>query len=382
MARNAAGVAFVAETTVYAFNKGGLAYPCSTFFNDRNLRQGDAGDTNGTPCAVSHQGGGCLAEALLFTRELHETEYRMIGAYLLRKWKGGTSVGNVRLAGGSSLHVAADAVPPMYFNGLRMSLAALAILPTVCLMDRRAARGTGEGLAWKQMTPAQKKELLIAGAWCGVLLTLGSTSQQIGLSMGAGAGKAGFVTAMYIVLVPLAGIFWRRRIGWMVWVAVVLSTAGLYFLCMQGGFQVALSDVMLLLCAVAYTGHILVVDHFSRHTDCVKMSLVQFIVTAVLCLVSAMLFETVSLSAVLSCVIPIAYAGILSAGVGYTLQILAQRDAEPAIASLLMSMESVFAVLAGWIILGDALSLRELTGCVLMMGGIVLAQLPQKPKAE
>ena len=278
--------------------------------------------------------------------------------------------------------VAADAVPPMYFNGLRMSLAALAILPTVCLMDRRAARGTGEGLAWKQMPPAQKKELLIAGAWCGVLLTLGSTSQQIGLSMGAGAGKAGFVTAMYIVLVPLAGIFWRRRIGWMVWVAVVLSTAGLYFLCMQGGFQVALSDVMLLLCAVAYTGHILVVDHFSRHTDCVKMSLVQFIVTAVLCLVSAMLFETVSLSAVLSCVIPIAYAGILSAGVGYTLQILAQRDAEPAIASLLMSMESVFAVLAGWIILGDALSLRELTGCVLMMGGIVLAQLPQKPKAE
>ena len=112
VARNAAGVAFVAETTVYAFNKGGLAYPCSTFFNDRNLRQGDAGDTNGTPCAVSHQGGGRLAEALLFTRELHETEYRMIGAYLLRKWKGGTSVGNVRLAGGSSLHVAADAVRP------------------------------------------------------------------------------------------------------------------------------------------------------------------------------------------------------------------------------------------------------------------------------
>ena len=112
VARNAAGVAFVAETTVYAFNKGGLAYPCSTFFNDRNLRQGDAGDTNGTPCAVSHQGGGRLAEALLFTRELHETEYRMIGAYLLRKWKGGTSVGNVRLAGGTSLHVAADAVRP------------------------------------------------------------------------------------------------------------------------------------------------------------------------------------------------------------------------------------------------------------------------------
>ena len=277
--------------------------------------------------------------------------------------------------------VAADTVSPLYFNGLRMSLAALAILPTVWLSDRRAAQHKADGLVWKQMTRAQKKELFVGGAWCGVLLTLGSTSQQIGLSMGAGAGKAGFVTAMYIVLVPLAGIFWRRRIGWMVWTAVVLSTAGLYFLCMQGSFQVALSDVMLFLCAVAYTAHIMVVDHFSRHTDCVKMSFVQFAVTAALCLVGAVLFETVSLSAVISCIVPIAYAGILSAGVGYTLQILAQRDAEPAIASLLMSLESVFAVLAGWVILGDALSLRELLGCVLMMGGIVLAQLPQKQKA-
>lgn len=276
--------------------------------------------------------------------------------------------------------VAAEAVPPMYFNGLRMSLAALAILPTVWLMDRRAAGNKAYGLAWKQMSKAQKKELLIGGTWCGVLLTLGSTSQQFGLSMGAGPGKAGFVTAMYIVLVPLAGIFWRRRIGWMVWVAVVLSTAGLYFLCMQGSFQVAFSDVLLLACAIAYTAHILVVDHFSRHTDCVKMSLIQFAVTAILCLAGGVLFESLSLSAVVSCIIPIAYAGILSAGAGYTLQILAQRDAEPAIASLLMSMESVFAVLAGWIILGDALSLRELLGCVLMMGGIVLAQLPQKEK--
>ena len=277
--------------------------------------------------------------------------------------------------------VAAEAVPPMYFNGLRMSLAALAILPTVWLMDRRAQTHSAEGLVWKHMTPAQKKELLIGGACCGVLLTLGSTSQQIGLSMGAGPGKAGFVTAMYIVLVPLAGIFWHKRIGVLVWIAVALSAAGLYLLCMQGSFHLALSDAMLLLCAVAYTGHILVVDHFSRHTDCVKMSFVQFAVTAVLCLIGGILFETVSLSAVLSCAVPIAYAGILSAGMGYTLQILAQRDAEPAIASLLMSMESVFAVLAGWIILGDALSLRELLGCVLMMGAIVLAQLPQKQRA-
>lgn len=274
--------------------------------------------------------------------------------------------------------VAADAVSPLYFNALRMSLATLAILPTVWLMDRRAAMHKANGLAWKQMTPAQKKELFIGGAWCGVLLALGSTAQQIGLSLGATAGKAGFVTAMYIVLVPVAGIFWRRRVGVLVWIAVVLSTVGLYLLCMQGSFQLSLADGMLLLCAVAYTGHIMVVDHFSRHTDCVKMSCIQFAVTALLCLLGALLFETVTLAAIRSCLIPILYAGVLSAAVGYTLQILAQRDAEPAIASLLMSMESVFAVLAGWIILGDALSLRELAGCALMMSAIILAQLPQK----
>lgn len=274
--------------------------------------------------------------------------------------------------------VAADSLEPFAFNGSRMLLAALAMLPTVCWMDRRAAAQKGSGLVWKQMSPSQKKMLLLGGVCCGVLLSMGSAFQQIGLTLGTGAGKAGFITAQYIVLVPVLGIFWRKRVGLLVWAAVALSVVGLYLLCMQGSFAIDPGDGMLLLCAAAYSGHILVVDYFSRRTDCVKLSCLQFAVTAAICLLCTMLFETPTWAAIRACAIPILYAGVLSGAAGYTLQILGQRDAEPTIASLLMSLESVFAVLAGWVLLGDALSVRELFGCVLMMGGIVLAQLPDR----
>ena len=267
--------------------------------------------------------------------------------------------------------VAADAVPPLTFNGLRMSLAALAMLPTVFFTGRRTQT--------KMDVPA-RRQLWLGGACCGVMLALGSAFQQLGITLGTGAGKAGFITALYIVLVPLLGIFWGRRIGKMVWIAVALSVTGLYFLCMQGSFSIDPGDGMLILCALSYSGHILVVDYFSRRTDCVKMSCIQFAVCAFICLLGAAALEQPSWDGVVNSAIPILYAGVLSGAVGYTLQIFAQRDAEPTIASLLMSLESVFAVLAGWILLGDALSLRELTGCALMMGGIVLAQLPEKQK--
>ena len=273
--------------------------------------------------------------------------------------------------------VAADALEPMSFNGIRMACAALALLPTVWMMDRRSQR-TGEGFCWKKMTPSDRRTMLVGGACCGVMLALGSVLQQAGLTLGAGAGKAGFITALYIVLVPVLGLFWGKKVGKLVWIAVALSVAGLYLLCMQGGFTIEVSDLVLILCALCYSGHILVVDHFSRRTDCVKLSCVQFAVTSALCLVGAALFEHPTWEGVKTCIIPLLYAGVMSAGLGYTFQILAQRDAEPTVASLLMSLESVFAVLAGWVILGDMLSARELMGCVLMAGGIVLAQLPQK----
>lgn len=273
--------------------------------------------------------------------------------------------------------VAADVLEPMTFNGSRMLLAALALVPLVCVTDRRAM-ASGSGLAWKQMDKSQRRTLVLGGVCCGMMLAAGSVFQQLGLSLGTGAGKAGFITALYIVLVPLTGLFIGKRLGRLVWLAVALSVAGLYLLCMQGSFTLDPGDGMLIICAGCFCGHILVVDYFSRRTECVKMSCIQFFTTTVICLGGAFLFEHPTWEAVRTCAIPLIYAGVFSGGVGYTLQILAQRDAEPAIASLLMSLESVFAVLAGWVLLGDALSLREMMGCAMMMGGIVLAQLPDK----
>jgi len=273
--------------------------------------------------------------------------------------------------------VAADVIEPLTFNAIRMAFAAIAMLPSVWLMDRGAARA-GTGMDWRHMNTEGRKNLLIGGAACGTMLALGSACQQLGMTMGTGAGKAGFITALYIVLVPLLGLFRHKKVGRMVWLAVALSVAGLYFLCVQGSFTITAADGVLMLCALCYAGHILVVDHYSRRTECVKLSCLQFAVTSLLCALGALLTEHPTWEAVNACIFPLLYAGVLSGALGYTLQTLAQRDAEPTVASLLMSLESVFAVLTGWIILGDALSLRELLGCVLMMGGIVLAQLPQK----
>lgn len=273
--------------------------------------------------------------------------------------------------------VAADVLEPMSFNGSRMLLAALTLLPVCIISDRRAVKA-GKGMAWRQMDSRQRLTLVTGGVCCGLMLALGSITQQIGLSLGTGAGKAGFITALYIVLVPLTGLFLGRRLRWPVWAAVALSVTGLYLLCMQGSFVLDPGDGMLIVCAACFCGHILVVDYFSRRTECVKMSCIQFFTTTIICFAGAFLFENPTWAAVRTCAVAIIYAGVFSGGVGYTLQILAQRNAEPAVASLLMSLESVFAVLAGWIILGDALSMRELAGCVMMMGGIVLAQLPEK----
>ena len=270
--------------------------------------------------------------------------------------------------------VAADTLGAFTFNGLRMALAALAMLPVIGALDRRA-RKAGQDASWRRMTPPQRRTLITAGVCCGAMLALASAFQQMGIAMGTGAGKAGFITALYIVLVPLLGMLWGRRPAWLVWVAVLLSVGGLYLLCIGEGFTIAPGDGLLILCALCFSGHILVVDHFSRRTDCVRMSCLQFATAAVLCMGAAVLTEPFDVEAIVACAVPLLYAGVLSGAVGYTLQIVAQKDTDPTVASLLMSLESVFAVLAGWVLLGDVLTARELLGCVLMMGGIVLAQL-------
>jgi drug/metabolite transporter (DMT)-like permease len=282
--------------------------------------------------------------------------------------------------------VAADALEPFTFNGLRMVLAALTLVPVIAYRHGRqlraaAAQPDGEKPSLLPRDPARKRFLLLGGLACGVMLALGSGFQQLGINAGVQAGKAGFITALYIVLVPLTGLLFGKRPQPLVWAAVVLSAVGLYLLCMQGGFVLESGDILLLLCALSFTGHILVVDHVGARVDGVKLSCIQFTVTAVICLTIAALTEHPTWEAVKTAAIPILYAGILSGGVGYTLQIVAQKDIDPTIASLIMCLESVFAVLFGWLLLGDQMTLREYMGCAIMMLGIVLAQLPGKKEA-
>ena len=204
-----------------------------------------------------------------------------------------------------------------------------------------------------------------------------SSLQQIGLKYTT-AGKAGFITAFYIVIVPVLGIFLHKKIGWKIWLAVVLALAGLYFLCITESFSIGKGDVLIFLCALIFAVHIMVIDYFSPKVDGVKMSCIQFFVCGILSLPFMFTIETPKAVAMTAAWMPLLYAGVLSCGVAYTLQILGQKNVNPAVASLILSLESCFSVLAGWIVLGERLSLRESAGCVLMFAAIILAQLPDK----
>ena len=276
--------------------------------------------------------------------------------------------------------VAMDAMEPFTFNAARMLIAALALLPAIRLLDalerRRApADAPARPRSFAAMTPAQKRTLVIGGLCCGVALAVGSSLQQFGIR-DTSAGKAGFVTALYIVLVPVSGLFFRRPVRRNVWIAVGLSVVGLFLLCVTDTLTIGPGDIALVLCAAAFTAHILIIDHFSPKTDCVRMSCLQFFVASGICAVLMLFTEHPTLPSLLKGWVPLLYAGVLSGGLGYTLQMVAQRDTDPTVASLLMCLESVFAVLAQWALQGELLSARELAGCALMQGGIVLAQLP------
>ena len=276
--------------------------------------------------------------------------------------------------------VGMDYVGPFTFNASRSYLAGLALLPVIRMMDRRAA---AQGLpTGKPVSEKDKKLLLRGGVLCGLMLSLASALQQAGIQYTT-VGKAGFITAMYIVIVPVLGfLFLHQKPGVQVWAGVVIAVAGMYLLCMTGGdLSLGRGDVLLILSSLGFSLHILVIDRYSPLVDGVRMSCLQFFVVAVTSTVLALLFEQPSLSGILSAWLPVLYAGIMSSGVGYTFQIVAQKNVQPTIASLILSLESVFSVLAGWVLLHEALSVRELCGCGLMFLAILLAQLPSRAAA-
>ncbi len=265
--------------------------------------------------------------------------------------------------------VGMDYVGPFTFNMARFLIGAIVLLPVIWFMDRQRKTGAEKG--------AGQKTLIIGGICCGTALAVASTLQQWGILFTT-VGKAGFITAMYIVIVPLLGVFIGKKVRPLIIGCVAIAVVGFYFLCMTESLHLGLGDFLVLLCAIAFSIHILVIDHFSPKVDGVKMSAIQFLTAAIISAVPTLLWEQPVFTEILQAWQPVLYAGVMSCGVAYTLQIIAQKNADPTVASLLLSLESVFSVLAGWVLLGQGLSLKELFGCVLIFCAIILAQLPEK----
>ena len=268
--------------------------------------------------------------------------------------------------------VGADYVEPFTFNTARSAIAFLFLL-VLCLVRRTVQKGVVESAtkSWK--------DLAVGGTCCGVALTVASFLQQKGLETTT-SGKAGFITALYIVIVPIAGILLKKKAPRTLLISVPLAVVGLYCLCITEDFSVNEGDFYVFLCAICFSAHILVIDHFTQKVDGVELSCAQFLVVTVLSAVGMLAWESPSLEALRMCLWPILYVGIFSSGVAYTLQILAQKDSNPTVVSLLLSLESVFATLAGAVILHDQMSGKEYLGCVLMLVAVVLAQLPVREK--
>lgn len=272
-----------------------------------------------------------------------------------------------------SQSVSMDHIEPNTFNGIRTLLGCLSLLPVIAVMDMgRKKRG--------EVAKGSKKDLIIGGVLCGMLLCAASTIQTYGLKYTT-AGKGGFITAMYMIIVPVISIFMGKKIRPVVVLSVLIAMLGMYFLCIKkGSFVIELGDIYIFICAIIFAFHIMVIDHFSPKTDGVKLSCMQFFVGGTINIILMFILEEPILEDILTCAVPILYSGIMSCGVAYTLQIIGQKYAEPTVASIVMSLESVFAALAGWAILSEAMSGREIFGCVLAFVAIILVQLPDRKK--
>ncbi len=273
--------------------------------------------------------------------------------------------------------VGAEYVGAFTFLTARSFISCLAVLPAAVV----SCRGHNAGRAGGGGEPFSLRRYAPVGALCGFFLCVASAAQQAGMAWTTTA-KAGFITSLYVVMVPCMGLVFGRRPGLKIWAGVLLGVCGLYLLSMSGGVGLEKGDALMLLCALLFTGHIMCVDRFAPKLNGVALSCIQFFVCGVFSLIGMFLLETPSIEAMRSAGLAILYAGLFSGGIGYTLQIVAQKDLDPTVASLLMSLESVFSALCGWAVLGQALTAREFTGCCLMAAAIVTAQLPERRSAS
>lgn len=284
--------------------------------------------------------------------------------------------------------VGMDYVGGFTFNAVRSLIGAAVLVPLILVFESKKSTDTTTAKIASHSRPTsntvsyiqKRKDLIIGGISCGICLCLASNFQQFGIKY-TSVGKAGFITACYIVIVPIIGLFLGKKCSKFIWAAVVMALIGLYLLCITDGFSIGKGDLLVLVCAFLFSVHILVIDHFSPKVDGVKLSCLQFLTCGILSGIPALLFEHPSFSAICQAWMPILYAGIMSCGVAYTLQIIGQNNMNPTVASLILSQESCISVLAGWVLLGQQLSTKEILGCVIMFAAIILAQLPQKQNA-
>ncbi|MCR4925632.1 MAG: DMT family transporter [Clostridiales bacterium] len=279
--------------------------------------------------------------------------------------------------------VAGELIGFFTFNAVRCTVGCIFLIPCIVIIDcinkKNSKKKNNDAII--KVNGKITKQLIVGGVCCGIALFAAINLQQLGIGYTT-AGKAGFITALYIVIVPLLKIFLKQRVKLFIWISVVLAVAGFYFLSITDGFSIEKGDLFVLLCAIVFAVHIILIDYFAPRVDGVRMSWIQFVVCAILSAICMFIFEKPDIHIILTAWKPILYSGICSCGIAYTLQILGQKGSDPTISSMIMSLESVISVLAGWAILKQALSVREIIGCILVFVAIIIAQLPDKKKKE
>ncbi len=266
-----------------------------------------------------------------------------------------------------------DYMGPFTFNGTRFLIGAIVLVPVIFIF-----RKPGEK---QKLTKKDVKTTIFGGLVCGLCLCVASSLQQFAIFY-TSVGKAGFLTTLYIILVPIIGIFFKKKVSIMVWIGAALSVVGMYLLCVSETMSINKGDILAFCCAIVFAFHILSVDYFAPKTNGIVLSCLQFLVSGICAMVLACVFEQPTLTQILNGIGPLLYVGVMSSGVAYTLQILGQKNADPTIASLIMSLESAVSVIGGWLILHQKLTTKELLGCLLMFIAVVGVQIVDSKKSE
>lgn len=266
-----------------------------------------------------------------------------------------------------------DHMGPMTFNGMRFLIGAIVLVPVIFIFRKPGKR--------KPVTAGEVKVTVLGGIVCGLCLFAASSLQQFGIQY-TSVGKAGFLTTLYIILVPIIGIFFGRKAPVVVWIGAIISVIGMYLLCVSETMSINKGDIFAFCCAIVFAFHILSVDCFAPKTNGIVLSCLQFLTSGVCAMICAFIFEQPSVTEIVNGVVPLLYVGVMSSGVAYTLQILGQKNAEPTLASLIMSLESAVSVLGGWLILNQRLTGKELLGCLLMFVAVVGVQIFDVKKSD